>query len=63
MIEHLIKAQEIVEKYQKLVQMTNDQVQDLIGSISEILENVEKEDYSDFEKILDLWLKNKIKGL
>lgn len=63
MIEHLRKAQEIVEKYQKLVQMTNEQVQDLVGSISEILENVENEDYSDFEKILDLWLKNKIKGL
>lgn len=63
MIEHLLKAQEIVQKYQKLVQMTNDQVQDLVGSISEILENVEKEDYSDFEKMLDLWLKNKIKGL
>jgi hypothetical protein len=61
MTDNIIKAIEIVQKFQKVVQMTTEQVDELVVSISDMLKDIDKSNYNDFEKLFDLWLKQKFK--
>jgi hypothetical protein len=55
------KAIEIVKKYKELVEMTTDQVNEIVVSISDVLKDVEETDFSQFEKLFDLFIKQNLR--
>jgi len=55
------KAIEIVKKYKELVEMTTDQVNEIVLSISDVLKDVEETDFSQFEKLFDLFIKQNLR--
>ncbi len=55
------KAIEIVKKYKELVDMTTDQVNEIVVSISDVLKDIEETDFSQFEKLFDLFIKQNLR--